>query len=41
MGCGVCVFKCPGGAMRLELIRPPEHIPEGFPEALARRATVK
>jgi translation initiation factor RLI1 len=31
MGCGVCTYKCPNGAMTLELIRPPEHIPEGFP----------
>jgi ferredoxin len=41
MGCGVCVFKCPNGAMSLELIRPPEHIPEDFPEAMARKATAK
>ncbi|MBI4295783.1 MAG: 4Fe-4S binding protein [Chloroflexi bacterium] len=27
MGCGLCVFKCPQNAMRLELVRPPEHIP--------------
>jgi ferredoxin len=41
MGCGVCVFKCPNGAMSLELIRPPDHIPEDFPEAMARKATAK
>ncbi len=27
MGCGLCVFKCPNQAMRLELVRSPEHIP--------------
>jgi len=27
MGCGVCNFQCEQGAMRLELVRPPEHIP--------------
>jgi NAD-dependent dihydropyrimidine dehydrogenase PreA subunit len=26
MGCGLCIFKCPNGAMRLEIVRPPEHI---------------
>jgi Pyruvate/2-oxoacid:ferredoxin oxidoreductase delta subunit len=41
MGCGVCVVKCPEQAMSLELIRPPEHIPEDFPEAIARRAQAK
>jgi ferredoxin len=41
MGCGVCIFKCPSGAMTLELIRPPAHIPEDFPEALARKAQSK
>jgi ferredoxin len=41
MGCGVCVIKCPNQAMTLELVRPPEHIPEDFPEALARKAQSK
>jgi Pyruvate/2-oxoacid:ferredoxin oxidoreductase delta subunit len=27
MGCGLCVFKCPSQAIRLELVRPPAHIP--------------
>jgi Pyruvate/2-oxoacid:ferredoxin oxidoreductase delta subunit len=27
MGCGLCVYKCPAKAVRLELIRPPAHIP--------------
>jgi ferredoxin len=27
LGCGACVVKCPKGALTLELIRPPEHIP--------------
>ncbi len=27
MGCGLCVFKCPQNAIRLEVVRPPEHIP--------------
>ena len=26
-GCGVCVVGCASGALRLELVRPPEHIP--------------
>lgn len=28
VGCGVCVLKCKPGAITLELIRPPEFIPE-------------
>jgi ferredoxin len=28
VGCGVCVLKCPPGAMTMELVRPPEFIPE-------------
>ena len=28
MGCGVCVLKCEPQALHLELVRPPEHIPE-------------
>jgi NAD-dependent dihydropyrimidine dehydrogenase PreA subunit len=28
MGCGVCVLKCSSGALTMELVRPPEHIPE-------------
>jgi NAD-dependent dihydropyrimidine dehydrogenase PreA subunit len=27
MGCGLCIFKCPNEAMRLEIVRPPAHIP--------------
>jgi NAD-dependent dihydropyrimidine dehydrogenase PreA subunit len=27
VGCGLCVFKCPQKAMRLEVVKPPEHIP--------------
>ncbi len=27
MGCGSCVVACPQKALRLELVRPPEHIP--------------
>jgi Na+-translocating ferredoxin:NAD+ oxidoreductase subunit B len=27
MGCGLCVFKCPQKALRLEVVRPPGHIP--------------
>jgi Na+-translocating ferredoxin:NAD+ oxidoreductase subunit B len=27
MGCGLCVFKCPQKAIRLEVVRPPGHIP--------------
>ena len=38
MGCGACVVKCPNRALTLELVRPPEHIPVDFPEAIARRA---
>ena len=38
MGCGLCIFKCPNQAMRLELVRPPEHIPDEFPEMAMRRA---
>lgn len=41
MGCGVCTFKCPNQAMRLELVRPPEHIPEQYPEMAARQAQSK
>jgi ferredoxin len=41
MGCGACVFKCPNQAMHLELVRPPSHIPEGFPESSGRRIPVK
>jgi ferredoxin len=37
MGCGACVVKCPNQAMSMELIRPPEHIPEEFPEMAMRR----
>jgi NAD-dependent dihydropyrimidine dehydrogenase PreA subunit len=28
MGCGVCVLKCEPQALRLDLVRPPEHIPQ-------------
>lgn len=28
VGCGVCVLKCPPGAMTMELVRPPEYIPQ-------------
>lgn len=38
MGCGVCIFKCPNNAMHLELVRPPEHIPEGFTGIPAQKA---
>ena len=27
MGCGLCVFKCPQKAIRLEVVRPPSHVP--------------
>jgi NAD-dependent dihydropyrimidine dehydrogenase PreA subunit len=27
MGCGLCIYRCDQKAMRLELVRPPEHIP--------------
>ena len=27
MGCGLCIYKCPNQAMRLEIVRPQEHIP--------------
>jgi ferredoxin len=27
MGCGLCVFKCPQKAIKLEIVRPPSHIP--------------
>ena len=27
LGCGVCVITCPKNALTLELVRPPEHIP--------------
>jgi len=27
-GCGVCALKCEPGAMTMELVKPPEHIPE-------------
>ena len=26
MGCGLCIFKCPKNAMKLEVVRPPEYI---------------
>lgn len=28
MGCGSCVYTCPAEARTMELIRPPEHVPE-------------
>jgi Na+-translocating ferredoxin:NAD+ oxidoreductase RNF subunit RnfB len=28
MGCGVCVLKCEPDALSLQLVRPPEHIPQ-------------
>jgi ferredoxin len=28
MGCGACVVNCPDQALKLKLVRPPEHIPE-------------
>jgi len=28
VGCGICVLKCPPGAMSMELVRPPESIPQ-------------
>lgn len=28
VGCGICVLKCSPGAMKMELVRPPEYIPE-------------
>jgi NAD-dependent dihydropyrimidine dehydrogenase PreA subunit len=27
LGCGVCLLKCPNNAIRLEMVRPPAHIP--------------
>ena len=31
MGCGCCVVTCPNGARRMNLVRPPEHIPDAGP----------
>jgi len=31
MGCGCCVVTCPAGARRMNLVRPPEHIPDAGP----------
>jgi NAD-dependent dihydropyrimidine dehydrogenase PreA subunit len=28
MGCGTCVLNCPDQALKLKLVRPPEHVPE-------------
>jgi NAD-dependent dihydropyrimidine dehydrogenase PreA subunit len=28
-GCGVCTLTCGSGALRMDLVRPPEHIPPG------------
>jgi len=28
-GCGQCVVNCPAEAMKMKIVRPPEHIPEG------------
>ncbi len=28
VGCGVCVLKCPPGAMTMDLVQPPEFIPQ-------------
>lgn len=36
MGCGACVVSCPKGALTLELVRPPEHIPTMSPVELLR-----
>jgi len=36
MGCGVCVVTCPKGALTMELVRPPEHIPTMSPIELLR-----
>jgi NAD-dependent dihydropyrimidine dehydrogenase PreA subunit len=30
IGCGLCVLTCKGGASKMKLVRPPEHIPEPF-----------
>jgi len=30
MGCGVCVLKCDDQALKLHLVRPPEHIPQAL-----------
>ncbi len=27
LGCGLCVITCPGEALKMKLVRPPEHIP--------------
>ena len=27
MGCGLCVYKCPEKAIKFDIVRPPEHIP--------------
>jgi ferredoxin len=27
MGCGLCVYTCPEKAIRFDIVRPPEHIP--------------
>ena len=28
MGCGLCVYTCPEKAIRFDIVRPPEHIPD-------------
>ena len=37
MGCGLCVIKCPQKAIRLEIVRPVEHIPIGSFGDMGRR----
>ena len=33
-GCGTCVINCPDEALKLKIVRPPEHVPETGPQVV-------